>query len=268
VDWYKKLSLTEEGGTKLYGVSGKVKNPGAWELPMGTPMREILEGHAGGMRDGLRFRGLLPGGASTDFLVEEHLDLAMDYTTIGKAGSRMGTGTMIVLDDQTCPVARVQPSTLLRAGILRWCTPAGMVCRMSPVSWKRLKKGTAAWKISINSPQCVPIWGQATPFARSPPARPSLCRARSNISAPISRRIFARRSAPGATRPMATLHIDGKSYEVEAGENLLHVALSLGLDLPYFCWHPALGSVGACRQCACKQYRDENDKQGRLVMAV
>ena len=124
VGWYKKLSLTEEGGTKLYGVSGKVKNPGAWELPMGTPMREILEGHAGGMRDGLRFRGALPGGASTDFLVEEHLDLAMDYTTIGKAGSRMGTGTMIVLDDHTCPVGMVlNLQRFFAQESCGWCTP-------------------------------------------------------------------------------------------------------------------------------------------------
>ncbi|MCA9444561.1 MAG: (2Fe-2S)-binding protein, partial [Candidatus Omnitrophica bacterium] len=66
---------------------------------------------------------------------------------------------------------------------------------------------------------------------------------------------------------MATIEIDGKEYEVEAGKNLLHVALSLGLNLPYFCWHPALGSVGACRQCAVKQYKDKDDQHGRLVMA-
>lgn len=106
--WFNDLGLTEDAGTKMYGVSGRVKNPGCWELPIGTPIREILEGHAGGMEDGYTFRGLLPGGGSTDFLVAEHLDLAMDYGTIGKAGSRMGTGTMIVLDDKTCPVAFVQ----------------------------------------------------------------------------------------------------------------------------------------------------------------
>lgn len=66
---------------------------------------------------------------------------------------------------------------------------------------------------------------------------------------------------------MATIHIDDQSYEVDAGKNLLHVCLSLGLDLPYFCWHPALGSVGACRQCAVKQFRDAHDRQGRIVMA-
>jgi len=66
---------------------------------------------------------------------------------------------------------------------------------------------------------------------------------------------------------MATIHIDGQSYEVGEGQNLLAATLSLGIDLPYFCWHPALGSVGACRQCAVVQYRDAEDEQGRLVMA-
>jgi NADH-quinone oxidoreductase subunit G len=66
---------------------------------------------------------------------------------------------------------------------------------------------------------------------------------------------------------MPTIHIDNKAYEIEEGQNLLQASLSLGLNLPYFCWHPALGSVGACRQCAVKQFKDENDTHGRLVMA-
>ena len=66
---------------------------------------------------------------------------------------------------------------------------------------------------------------------------------------------------------MATIHVDGKTFEVDGADNLLQACLSMGLDIPYFCWHPALGSVGACRQCAVKQYTDENDKRGRLVMS-
>ncbi|MFB3915838.1 MAG: 2Fe-2S iron-sulfur cluster-binding protein [Terriglobales bacterium] len=66
---------------------------------------------------------------------------------------------------------------------------------------------------------------------------------------------------------MATIYIDGKPYRVDAKQNLLHACLSLGFDLPYFCWHPALGSVDACRQCAVKQFRTPDDKRGRLVMA-
>jgi NADH-quinone oxidoreductase subunit F len=106
-DWFKTLGLGEDAGTKLFGVSGRVNNPGCWELPMGTPIREIIEQHAGGMREGYQLKGFLPGGGSTDFLTAEHLDLAMDYNVIGAAGSRMGTGTMIILDDRTCPVGMV-----------------------------------------------------------------------------------------------------------------------------------------------------------------
>lgn len=122
--WYLDLSRSEDGGTKIYGVSGRVKRPGAWELPMGTPIREILEEHAGGMRDGFKFRGLLPGGASTDFLVEEHLDVKLDFDSVQKAGSRLGTGTMIVLDDQTCPVGFVHNLEYFFAQeSCGWCTP-------------------------------------------------------------------------------------------------------------------------------------------------
>ncbi|MEE9255426.1 MAG: NADH-quinone oxidoreductase subunit NuoG, partial [Pseudomonadales bacterium] len=66
---------------------------------------------------------------------------------------------------------------------------------------------------------------------------------------------------------MPTIYVDDQPYEVTQGANLLHACLSVGLDLPYFCWHPAMGSVGACRQCAVIQYRNADDERGRLTMA-
>lgn len=107
-DWFRSLGRGDDAGTKLFGASGRVKTPGCWELPMGTPIREILEGCAGGMADGYVLKGFLPGGGSTDFLTAEHLDLPMDYDVIMKAGSRLGTGTMIILDDKTCPIGMVE----------------------------------------------------------------------------------------------------------------------------------------------------------------
>jgi NADH-quinone oxidoreductase subunit F len=123
-NWFRALSHTVNGGTKIFGASGRVRRPGAWELPMGVTIREILEAHAGGMRDGYRFRGVIPGGGSTEFLVEEHLDVQMDFDATQAAGSRMGTGTMVILDDRTCPVAAVL--NLIRFFALEscgWCTP-------------------------------------------------------------------------------------------------------------------------------------------------
>lgn len=65
----------------------------------------------------------------------------------------------------------------------------------------------------------------------------------------------------------ATVHVDGREYKMDPAQNLLDQCLSLNFDLPYFCWHPAMGSVGACRQCAIKQFKDEHDEKGRIVMA-
>lgn len=124
-DWFKGLSHSpEDGGTKIYGVSGRVRNPGCWELPMGTTAREILEEHAGGMREGFEFRGVIPGGASTEFLLKEHLEVRMDFDSLQKVGSRLGTGGMVVLDDRTCPVGMVHNlEKFFARESCGWCTP-------------------------------------------------------------------------------------------------------------------------------------------------
>ena len=122
--WYHSLSRTRDGGTKIYGVSGRVTNPGWWELPFGTTARELLERYAGGMADGARFRGLLPGGISTAFMTEEHLDLPLDFSSIPPEVGRLGTATMIVLDDQTCPVGFVlNLEKFFARESCGWCTP-------------------------------------------------------------------------------------------------------------------------------------------------
>ena len=123
-DWFKSISRSEDGGTKLYGVSGKVNKPGLWELPMGTTIRELIEEYAGGMIQGHRLKGLLPGGASTDFLTADHLDVKMDFKSIAAVGSRLGTGTMIVMDDATCPVGFVHNlQHFFAQESCGWCTP-------------------------------------------------------------------------------------------------------------------------------------------------
>src|SRR4030067_2568612 len=66
---------------------------------------------------------------------------------------------------------------------------------------------------------------------------------------------------------MAIIYIENKPYQAPEGKNLLNACLSLGFNVPYFCWHPAMGSVGACRLCAVKTYKDESDKKGKIVMS-
>jgi NADH-quinone oxidoreductase subunit F len=123
-EWFKGLALTDDAGTKLYGASGHVKQPGLWELPMGTPIEQILDHYAGGMAEGYKFRALLPGGASTSFVTEEHLGTPMDFNSMDAIHSRLGTGTITVLDDRTCPVDLLYGMTLFFAReSCGWCTP-------------------------------------------------------------------------------------------------------------------------------------------------
>jgi NADH-quinone oxidoreductase subunit F len=122
--WFRALSRVVDGGTKIYGVSGKVRRPGAWELPLGTTVREILEEHAGGMAEGLKLRAFLPGGASTELLTADHLDTQMDFNAMQAAGSRLGTGTLVVIDHHTCIVGLL--SNLMHFFAQEscgWCTP-------------------------------------------------------------------------------------------------------------------------------------------------
>ena len=124
IDWFKGLGIGEECGTRISGVSGRVKKPGCWEMPVGTTFRTLFEDYAGGMQDGYKLNAFLPGGGSTDFLLPEHLDLPMIPGDVAKAGSRLGTSLMVVLDDKTCPIGTVRNLIKFFAQeSCGWCTP-------------------------------------------------------------------------------------------------------------------------------------------------
>jgi len=123
-EWYKTLSSSPDAGTKLYGASGHLRAPGIWELPMGVTVRQIIEEKAGGLAEGRVLRGFIPGGASTDFLGPDKLDLSLDFDSVAKAGSRLGTGTIVALDDKTCPVGMVLSlERFFARESCGWCTP-------------------------------------------------------------------------------------------------------------------------------------------------
>ena len=103
---FLKLSRTAEGGTQLYGVSGRVNRAALIEAPRGTPAGELLEA-AGGVSEGRALLAFQPGGGATAFLGPEHLGVAMDFAHVKAAGSDLGTGAMIVLDETCCPVAAI-----------------------------------------------------------------------------------------------------------------------------------------------------------------
>lgn len=124
-EWFKNLALTETGaGTKIFCVSGKVRKPGCFELPMGVPLREIIEVHAGGMLPGSEFKACLPGGASTRFMPREFYEIPMDFESLRQAGHRLGTGAIMVFDHKTCLVAAtLNLITFFARESCGWCTP-------------------------------------------------------------------------------------------------------------------------------------------------
>ncbi|MGP1930578.1 MAG: NADH-quinone oxidoreductase subunit NuoF [Arsenophonus sp. ET-YP4-MAG3] len=122
--WYLGLSKSKDAGTKLMGFSGRVNNPGLWELPFGITAREILEDYAGGMHEGLTLKAWQPGGAGTDFLTEKHLDLSMDFDSIAKVGSRLGTALAIAVDNKINMISLVRNlEYFFSRESCGWCTP-------------------------------------------------------------------------------------------------------------------------------------------------
>jgi NADH-quinone oxidoreductase subunit F len=103
-DWFREIGVENSGGPKLFSISGNVARPGNYEIPMGTPFAELLE-MAGGMRDGRPIKAVIPGGSSAPVLPGDvMMDLTMDYQSIQNAGSMLGSGAVIVMDDSNCMV--------------------------------------------------------------------------------------------------------------------------------------------------------------------
>ncbi|MGZ3497312.1 MAG: NADH-quinone oxidoreductase subunit NuoF [Vulcanimicrobiaceae bacterium] len=99
-EWFAAVGTERSKGYKIVSVSGHVQRPGNYEMPVGTPVREIIE-IAGGLRPGRKFMAVQPGGGSSACIFEEHLDLPYDYESMAKAGSMLGSGAFLVMDDTT-----------------------------------------------------------------------------------------------------------------------------------------------------------------------
>jgi len=98
-DWFVKQGLSEDGGTRLFGVSGKVKKPGVYELPVGTSLKELVYTYAGGIKSGKKLKAVIPGGMSSPILKPDEIDISMDCASLMKADSMLGSGAVIVLDE-------------------------------------------------------------------------------------------------------------------------------------------------------------------------
>ena len=102
--WFAQLGSAGNGGTHLFSISGHVKKPGVYELPMGTPLREMIDTHAGGIRDGHTLKAVIPGGISAKILTANEINVKMDYDSLRAAGTMLGSAGVIVMDETTSMV--------------------------------------------------------------------------------------------------------------------------------------------------------------------
>ena len=103
-DWFKSLGNENNYGPKLYCLSGHVERPGVYEYPMGVTLRELIYEAGGGIPNGRKLKAILPGGTSSAVLTADDVDVAMDFDSVSKAGSMLGSAGIIVMDDSTCMV--------------------------------------------------------------------------------------------------------------------------------------------------------------------
>jgi NADH-quinone oxidoreductase subunit F len=98
---FVQKGLEKDGGTRIFGVSGKVNNPGIFELPIGTSLKDIIFDHAGGMIEGAKLKAVIPGGMSAPILTADEIDIRMDFDSLAEAKSMLGSGAIIVIDEDT-----------------------------------------------------------------------------------------------------------------------------------------------------------------------
>ncbi len=103
-EWYAKIGTPKSTGTKIFSLSGHVKKPGNYELPMGVTLRELVYEHGGGIKNDRKLKAVIPGGVSTPVLTADLIDVKMDFDSLYEAGSLLGSGATIVMDETTCMV--------------------------------------------------------------------------------------------------------------------------------------------------------------------
>ncbi len=122
--WYANIGTPKNGGTRLFCLSGHVNKPGVYELPLGYNLRKMIDDVAGGIWKGRRLKAVTPGGSSTPVLTADEIDVGMDFDQLMKAGSMLGSGGVVVLDDQTCMVKYAQRIMLFyQHESCGWCIP-------------------------------------------------------------------------------------------------------------------------------------------------
>jgi NADH-quinone oxidoreductase subunit F len=144
---YAKIGTERNGGTRLFCLSGHIERPGVYELPMGYNLKKMIYEVGGGIRGGKKLKAVVPGGSSTPVLTPEEIDIGMDFDQVGKAGSMLGSGGVVVLDETTCIVEfALRTMKFYQHESCGWCIPCREGTDWLKKSLIRLHEGGAVDK--------------------------------------------------------------------------------------------------------------------------
>ena len=283
-DWFKQVGTEKSTGTKLVSVSGAVKRPGNYEIELGITARDIVYGLAGGPPDGREVKCWFPGGSSAPVLLPEDLDLPYDFESMAEAGSMLGSGAIIVVDDET-PIVdlALRLAQFYRHESCGKCTPCREGTNWTVKMLERIDNGEATpidleimAQVQENiMGNCLCVLGDSMAMPVGLDDREAAPRVRGAHGAGARRPRYgdielgagdlASAGPLGPTGPVyevtaapmprpekkfVTFEIDGREVSAPEGSMLVDGAKYGDVEIPVFCYEPKLGSpVGACRMC-------------------
>ena len=278
---FAELGAETSRGMRMFAVSGHVNKPGVYEVEFGvTTFRDLIYSpvYCGGIRNGRSLKAFIPGGASSPWFFEEHLDLPLEAGAVGKAGSMLGSGAIVVMDDDDRRGARRATGSCAsspgsRAGSARRAARAPswlekILARIIVGQGRPERRRHAARRLRQHQPVDHLAAAARPRSARSGRRRCRRSRPRSSASAtsssatsaarwrspcrsraPRTSRRRSRRMPDAARSSTSRVTVDGRTIDAAKGQLVIDAAEQHGVYIPRFCYHPRMQPVGMCRMC-------------------
>ena len=262
-EWYAQIGTEKSKGTKVFALAGRVENTGLVEVPMGISLREMVFEIGGGIPEGRKFKAVQTGGPSGGCLPSDCLDMPVDYESLARAGSIMGSGGMIVMDESSCMVDVAKYLYgFLHDRVLRQVHPVPRRHlpdashphrhRQHDRDAARLENaGRTLRPAQAHQPVRVGTIGAQSCSQHAAFVRRGVPRAHrgAQVSGRSVRRATSGRNRMRQAAPVKTLKIDGRDLSGRQEETILDVARQNGIFIPRLCEMDGLSDVGACRLC-------------------
>ena len=262
-EWFAAIGTEKSKGTKVFALAGRVNNTGLIEVPMGISLREIIEQIGGGIPDGKQLKAVQTGGPSGGCIPQAHMDSPVDYESLTRIGSIMGSGGMIVMDETSCMVDVAKYfMEFCKSESCGKCIPCRAGTQQMHALLEKITAGEAHRRRSRPARRALRPGPQHQPVrprrqrAQPRPHHPQLLPPRVRIphltaraAPPASASAEGDRMTKPAPVRVKTLSIDGREVGAREDQTILEVARENNIFIPTLCHLGGLSDIGACRLC-------------------